>query len=834
MYATYGDEGYIMRTLRSRLWVVPIIALAVIIFGAAFIVSSGEKSADAAGPAQGQLVPESPRRDLPVVLDGRVLAHAQVGDRVFVGGDFQQVQLTDGSVIDQPFIFAYDIDTGLLDPNFRPVLNRVVRTLEPTQAGDGLYVGGLFSVWDDSFPLRIAKLDAQGSLITSFGPRASARVQSIVEVDNWVYFGGDFTEVSGTPASGLVRANRITGAVDTAWVPSFTNSVNGSQLVRRVRATPDGDDLFVLHYGRQVEGQTRQAVAKFEIDQPTPTLSGWNIPWVQQNLASNCWNDLRDMDLSPDGSFLVVGGQGADNPPNCDSVLRYETAGDSLVNFTWSARMYSSVFSLAVSDVAVYAGGHFCAAPLNGAGPSGITHDPAITGTANACDVNNPQSAVNPSVRFPTQAVFRSQMAALDPATGQALDWDPGSNNLVAVYDLTLIERGLLAGHDSNRFNTFAVGRSGLFDFGTAGDVIAPTITVTEPIAGAIAPDATQIAGTASDNFDVTSVTIRLKNITTDLFLQPNGSFATASADLPVTVSPIGLGQVAWSYPVANLPVGQYEIRGFATDAVGNTSPSLISPFTVPGSAVCSVALDADDQPVISYSGFAADGVTNVNIRRNGGWVATSAAGTSSFTDSVAPGDYSYIVRWRPDGVRTDVSCTPATITVPVPQVTVSCLAGLNGNSKPVLTWAIPGVNSVAVREAADGFIAIAEGNSFTIDDAVPGTYNYLVRYRQNGVTTDLPCSPSPITVPQAGGGGGTPTCAAAVNDGSVVLNWSAIDGEDRYIVRDNDGFVATVDNALTFTDTAPVVGARTYIIRSRLAGTTTNVTCSPSPIVVN
>ena len=831
MSATNHDEGSCMRTLRSRLWAVPALALAAIIFGMAFVVSSGEKPADAAGLAQGQLVPETPRRDVPVVLDGRVLAHAKVGDRIFVGGDFQQVQLIDGSVITQPYIFAYDIDTGVLDPNFRPVLNKVVRSLEPTQAGDGLYVGGLFSLWDDSFPLRVAKLDAEGQLITSFGPRASARVQSIVEVGDSVYIGGDFTQVSGQPAQGLAKVDRITGEVDPNFLPAFTDSINGSQLVRRVKATPDGSSLFVLHYAQSLDGQTRQAVAKFDLGGAVPTLSGWNVPWIQQNLASNCWRALRDMELSPDGSFLVVGGQGADNPPNCDSVVRYETAGAATVNFTWSARMYSSVFSLAVSDVAVYAGGHFCAAPKNPIPLGGVSS--TWTGRANGCDVNDPLAAINPSVLDPDNAVFRKQMAALDPTTGQALDWDPGSNNLVAVYDLTLIDRGLLAGHDSDRFNTFGVGRSGLFDFGAGDDVTAPEIVVTEPIPGGVAANATQIAGTASDNLDVTSVTIRLKNITTDQFLQLDGSFAAASVDLPVTVSPIGLGEVAWSYPVANLPVGNYEIRGFAKDAVGNTSPGLASPFTVPGDAACTVSLDGNDQPIISYSGFSANDVDSVVIRRDGGWIANDVAGAGSYTDSVAPGDYSYLVRWRPDGVRTDVPCTPAPITVPEPMVTATCTVGLDAASKPVLTWDIDGVSRISVREAAAGFIAIVDGpNTYTDTAATPGDYNYLVRYRMNGVNTDLPCSPSPITVPPVGGN--DPTCTAAVNAaGEVELNWTAIDGEDRYIVRDNDGFVATIDDVNSYVDTNPTSGNRTYIIRYRMGGPNIDFTCAPNPVVV-
>ena len=88
----------------------------------------------------GQLVGEFPRRNVPVVLDGEVRAHAQIGDRIFVGGEFQQVQRPDGSTIDQPYIFAYDINTGLLDENFRPVVNNGVWALEVNPGGDALYL----------------------------------------------------------------------------------------------------------------------------------------------------------------------------------------------------------------------------------------------------------------------------------------------------------------------------------------------------------------------------------------------------------------------------------------------------------------------------------------------------------------------------------------------------------------------------------------------------------------------------------------------------------------------------------------------------------------------
>lgn len=815
---------------RSRQWGLPVLVLSLLLLGAAYLATTNGRTATA-GVVQGSVVPAIPRSDTPVVLDGKVLAHARVGDRVFVGGDFQQVMLPDATVITQPYLFAYDIDTGELDPNFRPVLNKLVRALEPTPAGDGLYVGGLFSTWDADFPLRVAKLDAQGNLDTTFAARASARVQSIAAVGDSVYLGGDFFDVSGTPLTGLAKVDSTTGAVDTSLVFNLGPSINGSQLVRRVKAAPDGSALFVLHYGETVNGEIRRAVAKLNLTGPAPTLSGWTVPWLEQTNDSLCWNRLRDMAISPDGAFIVIGGQGADNPPNCDSVLRYSTAGDGVVNFDWSARMYSSVFSLAVSDVAVYVGGHFCAAPKNPIAPGGISSD--FTGTANGCDVNDPLASFNPSQRDPDNAVFRKQMAALDPTTGQALEWDPGSNNFLAVFDLTLIDRGLLAGHDRDRFKDIGTGRSGFFDFGIGDDTQPPTINVNDPSPGTIISDPTVLGGLAQDNIAVTEVVIRLKNITTDQWLQTDGSFLPTSADLSVTFVPAGLGEVAWSVPVANLPVGDYEIRGFARDEVGNTSIALASPFTIPGGTVCSVALDADDQPVISWTGFLENGVNDVVIRRDGSFLIDGQpAGAGSYTDTTAtPGDHTYLVRWRPNGVRTDVTCTPDPITVPEGGGGVSCNAGLDAASKPVLTWTlVAGVGNYAVREAADGWIAtVSNTTTYTVADAAPGDYNYLIRYTQNGTQIEVPCTPTPLTVP----GGAGAACTVAVNPaGGVDVNWTAVAGVDTFQVRDAaTGWIGTVTDGLSYTDAAPEPGLRTYVLRYREAGTRIDLVCLPDPI---
>ena len=508
----------------------PVIAALLLVLGGFVLLAALDRQADAA-VNHGAVVPEQPRTNVPRVLDGAVYAHAQVGARVFVGGDFSQVQLPDGSIVNQANIFAYNIDTGAFDVAFRPVVNNEVRALAPTPTGDGLYVGGKFTRWDNSFPIRVAKLDIIGNLNTSFNASASAMVRSIVANSSTVFIGGDFLSVSGSTRMGMAAVDAQTGALDPGFVMDVTQSVAGGQYVRALALSSDGGTLYALHFGNFVNGQPRETVAKINVAGPTATLADWRIEWDAQAPVRTCRSSLRDIAISPDDSFIVVGGQGADNPPNCDSILRYSTAGTGVIAYDWSARMYSSVYSLAVTDVAIYAGGHFCAAPKNPILPGGISSD--FTGTANGCDVNDPSNPINPSERDPDNAVFRMQIAALDPTTGQALAWDPGSDNFQAVFDLTVIDRGLLAGHDGSRFNNVLTGRSGFFDFGAPVDTTPPTISVTEPADGSSVTNPTQLAGTAADNGTLASVTIRLKNITDDLWLQPDGTFGPTRPTCP-------------------------------------------------------------------------------------------------------------------------------------------------------------------------------------------------------------------------------------------------------------------------------------------------------------
>ena len=513
-------------------------------------------------------VPEMPRRNTPVVLDGTVFAHAQVGNRIFVGGNFQRVQRPNGTIIDQAYIFAYDIDTGLIDENFRPVLNNSVQALETGAGGNGLFASGRFTRWDSSFPTRIAKLSANGTLDTNFTGSANAIVRDIAVTSKAVYLAGDFTQVSGQPRVGFAAVRLGTGAADPGFVMNVQNSqaVGGEQLARGIVADPSGNFVYGLHFGTQINGFNREAVVKVNVAGPTAGVANWTIPWTAQAGEETCIEFLRDIAISPDGSFIVIGTQGRDIGPNCDSILRYETSPAGVQQFTWTARMYSSVFSLAVSDVAVYAGGHFCAAPRVGAPVSGSTHpwnpnESAANGRANGCTLGELDYPTNPSHLFPHNAVFRKQIAALNPTNGQALAWNPGSNASLGVMDLTVIDRGLLVGQDNNRLgDNINTGRSGFFDF---NDTEGPTLTHASPRQRV---EGTRLLfGGVSDESGVDRVEVLIQNNQTGQVW--NGS-SWQSARTRVRANIAG---TAWNVQGINFDrAGTYSVFHWAYDLHGN------------------------------------------------------------------------------------------------------------------------------------------------------------------------------------------------------------------------------------------------------------------------
>ena len=179
-----------------------------------------------------------------------------------MGGQFQQVQRPDGTTITQPNIFAYNINTGLLDENFRPAVNNGVFALEVNPRGDTLYAGGRFTTWDNSFVNRVVKLDAFGNRDTIFQASASAGVLGLAVTNEDVYLAGNFLWVGGEFHAGFAAVDANTGAVDSDFIMNVENSAADGQIARGIVVTSDGNSVFGLHFGTSINGNPREALVK--------------------------------------------------------------------------------------------------------------------------------------------------------------------------------------------------------------------------------------------------------------------------------------------------------------------------------------------------------------------------------------------------------------------------------------------------------------------------------------------------------------------------------------------------------------------------------------------
>lgn len=205
-------------------------------------------------------------------LDTEVAAFGQVGNTVYVGGNFQYVQrtlnATGANKIERKFLAAFDVNTGEFIPTFLPNLNGQVKAIMGLPDGR-LAVGGDFSQVDGAAQQGFVVLNAQtGAKASGWQARTENRntggtsqVRGFSMNGPWLYLSGSFTHVvpsSGPTASTWngARINVTTGAPSTDWNPNLNGTSVG------VEAAAAGDRAYFSGYFQQTGGNVaRNAVA---------------------------------------------------------------------------------------------------------------------------------------------------------------------------------------------------------------------------------------------------------------------------------------------------------------------------------------------------------------------------------------------------------------------------------------------------------------------------------------------------------------------------------------------------------------------------------------------
>lgn len=244
-------------------------------------------------------------------LTTEVAAFTQIGSTVYVGGNFRYVQkgatATGADKVEQPYLAAFDAQTGNWVSGFRPVLNGQVKSLAVLPNGL-LVAGGEFTTANGQPAAAAVALDpSTGKKSASWDVQlenhltgALLQVRALRVAGGWLYLGGGFTHVSGGPsrtrvyARAAARVSVTDGTPDGSWNPDF----NGTVVAMDTSAS--GDKIYAAGYFGTAKGLAANRAAELSPVTASPNQA-WKPVW------SNTKNTYQQ-GLNALGSRVWVGG----------------------------------------------------------------------------------------------------------------------------------------------------------------------------------------------------------------------------------------------------------------------------------------------------------------------------------------------------------------------------------------------------------------------------------------------------------------------------------------------------------------------------------------------
>ena len=505
-----------------RLWT-GAIAVAIAVAGLPLLTATAPAQAAQPLPNHAGLVPDVPRKDTPRIGNGEIWDIEVVGSRVFIAGSFTSLANTTGNnrgTVSQRYLASYNINTGLIDTSFRPTFNGGVGAVEASPDGTKLYVGGTFNTVNGVARQKIASLNlTTGAPTTEFATTKSTNnaVTALAATNSTVYAGGKFSRINGELMTGLAALNGTTGAVDSGFDNQLSGGigVNGALTVQQLKLTHDDSKLLVVHTGRKIDGEDRLGIGI--VSTSTKQLLPWRTRlWDEYLPIVGGVQRIYAGDIAPNDQYFVVGsGSGGDRPPISDTAIAFDLSGGDNQQPLWISRMFDSIYSVAITEEAVYVGGHF-----------GWNESPSA---------NQPWPGLD-NVGYGTgqglsgyglgdQVVRREHIGALDPQTGTALEWNPWSNSFEGNKAMEATSRGLFVGGDGMFQGGVRTGRVAFYDFNSVPAPTTTDTTIDAPIEGRVVTSGLPftIQGRATNPQGIRRVQVWIQDSNTKRYLQDDG-----------------------------------------------------------------------------------------------------------------------------------------------------------------------------------------------------------------------------------------------------------------------------------------------------------------------
>ena len=446
--------------------------LAVLTAGALTVagLSPATPAAAVAAPGHDKVVHTVPSTASPDVQDGSVDAIHDAGTKIIAGGSFTRVQNRNSDVdIPRDYLLAFDKATGQVDTAFAPTLDNEVTAVVAGPTAGTVFVAGKFNTVNGVTRRKVALLDvATGAVVTSFTPPAfNGLIKDIALVGDRLLVGGIFTTAGNpNPRGGLASLNATTGAVDSYLTTALTENhnwdgVSGAKAgvgAEKLAVSPDGTQLVVIGNFKKADGVLHDQIVKIDLGATAATVADWNTARYTPRCKWQSFDSyVRDVAFSPDNSYFVVVTTGAPYGGTlCDTAARWEAgATGSSLQPTWVDYSGGDTFlSVGISEQAVYVGGH-------------------LRWVNNSTGTDNARAG----------AVGRASIAALDPANGLPLSWNPGRHPRgIGASEMLVTPSGLWVGGDTLWIGNFQYRRERIAFFPLAGGKAPhPTTTATLP-----------------------------------------------------------------------------------------------------------------------------------------------------------------------------------------------------------------------------------------------------------------------------------------------------------------------------------------------------------------
>ena len=238
---------------------------------------------------------------------------------------------------------------GSLDTTFNPGsgANHSIYTIL-IQSDGKILIGGEFTIFDGTFRQHIARLNTDGSLDTTFNPGLGAdyAVTSIaIQSDGKILIGGYFVYFNGISRRAIARLNPD-GSLDV----SFDPGTGGNGPVEKIIIQNDGK-ILISGCFYEFNGVSRGHIARLN---PDGSLDEFFNPGTGAD-----WG-INDMALQPDGKIIIGGNLNSFNEILVNYIARLNNNGNLDATFYTGTGANESIQTVVTqSDGKIIIGGIF-------------------------------------------------------------------------------------------------------------------------------------------------------------------------------------------------------------------------------------------------------------------------------------------------------------------------------------------------------------------------------------------------------------------------------------------------------------------------------------------